>query len=139
MWPRVPPGRIPHTKKEFESSDEQTHFSFVFSQSGMKTLRFGIMPEMHVWVVISNVGKVPLVIDFSTKFLPKISERLLHVKWEAEQPPEYLWCTKLPDDVYYQAHPLATCLALKLLEDQYHPAYIPDIVRKQLAQIHTPR
>lgn len=133
MWPRVPPERIPHTKEEYESSNEQTHFSFIFTKSGLRAARLGLLPEMHVWVVIEP--EKPTVIDFSTKFLPSISERILGAKWEGPLPPDYIWCQELPKDVYYQADPLATLLAMKLLYDKFKPDYIPEQVSSRFQQL----
>jgi hypothetical protein len=86
------------------------------SGPNVQELSAGRMPEMHIWAGAENSD---IIVDLSTKDWPAQTRLIIGRPWLAPQPPDYFWDrrAKLPRGTVFQAHPVATRVALMLLEN----------------------
>lgn len=105
-WPCVPP--------EQDDGVSATHFSYIWTPPDtddvVQLAVAGRLPEMHCWV---GLPATDTIVDFSTQHLTAQAARL-NVVWRGDQPPPYLWASKLPRGVHYVAEPAAIELVLRL-------------------------
>lgn len=107
QWPRIRP--------EEDDGVCSTHFSYMwepFSETTLRKIREGLLPEMHCWAAIPETGEL---VDPSTRYLPSQCLITAGLEWTAPLPPDYLWADELPPAVVYRPDMLAIKLAITLL------------------------
>jgi hypothetical protein len=99
--------------REKDDGVVNTHFSYMFeiSKTTLKKILAGEMPEMHVWVAITNPQQI---IDLTTLYVPTQCKKLTGMDWFCQTPPEFVWTEK--DEI-----------------DGYYLNYVPDMTAIQLA------
>lgn len=78
----------------------QYGYEFEHNADSVASIRSGVMPEMHCWVGVPNLG---MIIDLTTKYIPDLVA-LAGMECRIPQP-DSLWLdvTKWPDGVHYDA------------------------------------
>lgn len=107
------------THYSYECSDDPEVFYGPFKRNlanPFDAVRLGMeMPEMHCWIALMLPGNVPVIVDWTTRYLVELAE-IAGFEWTAPKPPDLLVANL--DEIGSMQHRSARLSRWKSLREQ---------------------